>query len=191
MTTAIIALAGRALCPKMDGVDYRADTMIPWRAEAAADLSLELYRHERRAPLVIIAGDGASRYGLAPGYFNEQTADLLRSRGVEHIAIADNRGDEHTRGDMRASVSILLESSADRVIVVTCWYHIPRSLAVLHDEFRLAGVTLADRPAIRGMPVWRDIAHGLDRWRDLRRGEPRGTLDALLGNEQVTRRVWR
>lgn len=191
MTTTIIVPAGRALSRKLDGDDFRPQTMIGWRAQAAADLAIRLRKAEGQDPLVIVAGDGASKVGLMPGTFNERVFEYLRSRGIENVLIADNGGNEHTRGDMHASVAHLIkQQSVGRVYVVTCWYHIPRALAVLHDELRLAGITSTNRPAIRGIPVWRDIWYGLERWRDLRRGELRGVLDALRGRGQCTRRNW-
>lgn len=184
---ALIVPAGRALHPDLDGSEFRQGRMIPWRYEAVASIVPKIQLVTQRNPLIIVTGDGAPKVGLPHGEFNQQAIDYLVGTEFENLVEARNFGpgmqDMNTRGDLRAARRIILSASIDKVVIVTCWYHLPRSMAVMRDELRSAR-----RIAISGFPVWRDLHYGFSRWRDLRRGEFRGTLDALLGHEQCSRR---
>lgn len=65
-------------------------------------------------------------------------ANYAYDRGVKHVVKARNGELKNTRGDARAVArAVLVEDvlhDVDRLIVVTCWYHVPRFRLALRQE---------------------------------------------------------
>jgi hypothetical protein len=175
-----VAAAGREIEP---GV------MISWRYQAAARLAVS-YKSAAAEMHLAIVGDGALRakLDLEHGAFNAQAVEYYHSLGVEFDGVHAICNGGHvdmslvnTKGDMRALALFAAEHGFDVVVVVSCWYHMPRVWANWRQMWR---AHVGGRPpTFVPHAVPRDIYLGL---RNLR-GEMRGTVDALRAKPQRSR----
>ncbi|MBP9827938.1 YdcF family protein [Patescibacteria group bacterium] len=134
------------------------------------------------APLVVV-GDGNGGWDVA------EFAALARAANVQvrcEVNGVDKR-DKNTRGDMRAAAHVIAREEfgqVNEVVLVTCWYHVPRCGIELRNALRerLPDRTLAITPA----PVLAHFLHGLHRLFH-HHGELRGAWDAYLRRPHLSR----
>ncbi len=170
MKTFVVAPGGR-----IDRVVNGEEIMINWRYRQAIKVTLALQAEEEDVILVIV-GDGRQ------GALNKQAVRVAKEAGIKHI-IESSRS-MNTRDDMMAIAEVLPVYGPDRVIIVSCWYHVLRCAA----NFRLACAHFdVSMPALVLLPVWRDWKNGAIRWIRFWDGEPRGIFDALRHLPQNSR----
>lgn len=135
-----------------------------------------------QAPLVIV-GDGNG------GSDVEAFATIAVQANVQvHCELngVDKR-DKNTRGDMRAAARVIAceeFAQVSEVVLVTCWYHVPRCGIELRNALR---ERLPDRTlVIRSAPVLAHFRHGLHRLFH-HHGELRGAWDAYLRRPHLSR----
>lgn len=140
----------------------------------------------RRGAPVVVCGD--ANYGLDVAAHSS----LAEEKDVSLVVRATNGREANTRGDMCAAAAAILYRSELRdvrvVVIVTCWYHIPRCMIALWQSLRdlptmqvYVGRSDYDRIAIRFKPVWgKSAPNGL-------RNEIRGAWDYLRRNDPKTR----
>lgn len=177
-------MSKKILVAALAGRPWRPGEMISWRYEKAIQIARACAKARHYVDLAHV-GDGAGKpsNNLAWGTFNKQALAAFREAGFQGIAISngDCLENANTKGDMRALAEFLRCKQYERVIVVTCWYHVPRTLA----NWRHVWLELDETPPpLSVKAVWRDIRRGL---RGLP-GELHGALDALRGKPQNSRR---
>lgn len=155
----------------------------PGRVQKGIELAL---RHD--CP-VIFAGDANGGSDL------RRSANLAREAGVPeaHIFEAFNGHEKrwkNTRGDALVSAKMVSFEGpfegVEEVIVVTCWYHMPRFQVALRQMFRRMTCT---PPRFRSAPVWANMVHGTHRLLSPY-GELRGIWDYVRNNPQTSRGQW-
>lgn len=143
---------------------------------------------KRTGGILILAGDSNNGSDLDKFEARALKAGLPKSR----IKRAFNGHDQlwkNTRGDARASAKVIAElEDVDQVIVVTCWYHLPRAMIAMRQTL---AARLPERYIrLRTSAVWQNIWFGLTMlvFRDRKTGrwigELRGAFDYLTGNPQ-------
>lgn len=134
-TLAMIAF----LCPEraltVDSGEIKADAIVvlgggDGRAERAA----ELYK-QGAAPKIIVSGFGDC----------ERNAQTIERRGVPREAITREPDSKSTLENAKMSIPILRQLGAQRVIIVTSWYHSRRGLACF--EHLAPDLTFYSRPS--------------------------------------------
>jgi hypothetical protein len=127
---------------------------------------------------VIIAGDANGGKDLERFFLH------AKRNGVRAVVQAFNGNDpafKNTRGDAKAIARVIGEvpalGRAREIVIVSCWYHIPRCWIALRQE-------LGDHHArISCSPVWSKIWHGIKALPN----EIRGCVDYLRRRPQVSR----
>jgi uncharacterized SAM-binding protein YcdF (DUF218 family) len=105
--------------------------------------ALELYQ-EGLAPLILVSGVGDAK-GMVL---------WLKNNGVPETAIQSEPNSHSTQENAQLTLPMLRALKAQRVILVTSWFHSRRALAVYRKaapdlEF-ISLPTVADRPSVRG-----------------------------------------
>jgi uncharacterized SAM-binding protein YcdF (DUF218 family) len=124
----------------VDSGSVKADALVvlggtPDRAERAA----ELFK-EGEAPEILVSGKGDCAS-------NEK---LLEKEGVTNAAIILESKSHTTRENAEFSIPLLRQMGAQRVIIVTSWYHSRRALACF--EHYGAGIKFYSRPSYFAYP---------------------------------------
>ena len=131
------------------------------RAKAAAEV------YARRGASLVVACGGRAWDGLVEA---DALARMLRDGGVPPDAIVRERCSLDTRDNARFAAAMLARRGIDRVLLVTCTWHLPRA----ERAFRAAGLEVEGigvdppEPSLFQRLYWRQRER-LSSWNDARR----------------------
>jgi len=151
----------------------------PGRVQRGIELALKY-----NCPL-IFAGDANGGSDL------DHSIDLAHKAGVRVTVRAFNgtqKNLKNTRGDARITSSMIRDlpelAHVEQLIVVTCWYHVPRAWIAYVQEIKV--VNPERQINVYADAIWHRAAEGLRRLLSPT-GELRGCLDYLRHRPQISR----
>jgi uncharacterized SAM-binding protein YcdF (DUF218 family) len=93
---------------------------------------------------------GAENFIFTSGRMDDIRFYILQAGGLRKSRIWINEGFTYTDGDARYAAKLLKKLKVHRAVLVTSWYHLPRSAFLLHMYLAFSGIqfdtVMADTP---------------------------------------------
>jgi uncharacterized SAM-binding protein YcdF (DUF218 family) len=83
---------------------------------------------------------GAAQFIFTSGRLDDVRFAILKAGGLKNSRVWVNQGFTYTDGDARYAAELLKKLKVQRAILVTSWYHLPRSAFLLHLYLAFSGI---------------------------------------------------